>query len=120
MPQITKKFIKDAVKPLFEQQEKKFERYVGVIAENFGKQVKIVVEGNQMLSEKMDREFNKVDKRFDLVDKRFDRVEEKLNATFEQVGINTEKLDDLTDKLDKKIDREEFEEFKQKADYAVV
>lgn len=113
MAQMTKKFIQDAVKPLFEKQEKKFERYVGVIAENFGKQVKIVAEGNQMLSEKMDREFGKVN--------------QKLDATFEQVGINTVKIgemqEDITeikDKLDQKVDREEFEDLKQKADYAVV
>lgn len=58
------------IEKLLEKQTDQFQRYIGVIEENFQHKLNLVVEGQQMLSERMDRmgvelkaEIGKVDQR---------------------------------------------------------
>ncbi|WP_298269722.1 hypothetical protein [Geobacter sp.] len=53
-----------------------FDRRIGIVEENFQHKLDLVVEGQQMLAERMDRMEGKLDQ----VEKRLDRVEVKVDA----------------------------------------
>ena len=59
-----------AIETLFEKQTAQFQGYLGIVEENFQHKLDLVVEGQQMLAERMDRlgvelkqEIRKVDQR---------------------------------------------------------
>lgn len=56
--------------------EAMFKHHVGVLAESFQAKLDIVVEGHQMLSDKIDR----LDARMDRLEGRMDRLESKVDA----------------------------------------
>ena len=56
--------------------EEMFKHHIGVMSEDFQHKLDIVVEGHQMLSEKIDR----LDGRMDQLDGRMDRLENKVDA----------------------------------------
>ena len=60
----------------FKKIEGMFKHHMGIMSEDFQHKLDIVVEGHQMLSEKLDR----VESRLDRVESRLDRVETKLDT----------------------------------------
>jgi DNA repair ATPase RecN len=64
------------IEKLLEKQTDRFQRYIGVVEENFQHKLNLVVEGQQMLVERMDR----MEERLVNVETRLDRVEVKLDV----------------------------------------
>jgi hypothetical protein len=67
--------------------QRKIEHQTGIISEDFQHKLEIVVEGHQMLSDKIDRvetnlggRLDRVESRLDRVESRLDRVENKVDA----------------------------------------
>lgn len=67
----------------FKKIEDMFKHHVGMMTEDFQHKLDIVVEGHQMLGEKIDRvedRLERVEVRLDRVEVRLDRVEGKVDA----------------------------------------
>jgi hypothetical protein len=67
----------------FKKIEDMFRHHMGIMSEDFQHKLDIVVEGHQMLGEKIDRvedRLEKVEVRLDRVEVRLDRVEGKVDA----------------------------------------
>jgi hypothetical protein len=60
--------------------QRKIEHQTGIISEDFQHKLDIVVEGHQMLSDKIDRVETSLGGRLDRVESRLDRVENKVDA----------------------------------------
>jgi hypothetical protein len=60
--------------------QRKIEHQTGIISEDFQHKLDIVVEGHQMLSDKIDRVETNLGGRLDRVESRLDRVENKVDA----------------------------------------
>jgi len=77
----------------FEKIDGMIARHVGAFADSIQHKLDIVVEGHQMLAEKIDR----VEMR---LDKRMDCLEHKLDAVAAETSAHTVAIRDLTHKLD--------------------
>jgi hypothetical protein len=72
------------IEKLLEKQTEQFQRYIGVVEESFQYKINLVVEGQQLLAEKLEasrgelkEEIQKVDQRLTLVEA---RLEKKIDA----------------------------------------
>ena len=68
------------IEKLLEKQTDKFQRYIGVVEENFQHKLNLVVEGQQMLAERMDRMESRFEERFDKLERGIDTVAADLSA----------------------------------------
>ena len=57
-----------------------FDRRIGIVDESFQHNLNLVVEGQQMLSERMDRMESRFEERFDGLERRIDTVAADLSA----------------------------------------
>jgi len=57
-----------------------FDVRIGIVEENVQHKLDLVVEGQQMLADRMDRMGERLDKRIDQVEIRLDRVEAKIDT----------------------------------------
>ncbi len=57
-----------------------FDRRIGIVEESFQHKLNLVVEGQQLLSERMDRMENRFEQRFDTLERRIDSVAADLSA----------------------------------------
>jgi len=60
--------------------QRKIEHQTGIISEDFQHKLDIVVEGHQMLSEKIDRVETNLGGRLDRVESKLDRIETRLDS----------------------------------------
>jgi len=72
------------IEKLLEKQTDQFQRYLGIVEENFQHKIDIVIEGQQMLAEKIDR----MDARLDGVEGRLDRVEVKVDVVVAELSAH--------------------------------
>ncbi|MDZ4164449.1 MAG: hypothetical protein U1C55_04930 [Smithellaceae bacterium] len=77
----------------FEKIDGMIARHVGAFADSIQHKLDIVVEGHQLLSEKIDRVETRLDKRMDC-------LEHKLDAVAAETNENTLAIRDLTHKVD--------------------
>ena len=86
--------------------EEMFKRYVGIISEDFQHKLNIVIEGQQLLGEKLDRtaaeirgDIDKLDRRLTTVEVKLSAVEVKLDAVEVRLNAVEVKLDAVEVKL---------------------
>jgi ABC-type transporter Mla subunit MlaD len=91
----------------FEKIDSMIARHVGVFAESVQRKFDILVEGHQMLSEKLDRVEMRLDNRIDCVVQKLDAVAAQGNATAAkldtvaaQVSATSAKLETVAETLD--------------------
>ncbi len=77
-----------------------FKRHIGVMAEDFQHKLDIVVDGQHMLAEKMDRMEERLDGRIDGVERRLIRVEAKVD----RLEVKVEQIDKRLGSLETKVD----------------
>lgn len=65
-----------------------FDQRIGIVEENSQHKLDLVVEGQQMLAERMDRMEERIDKRTDQVEKRVDLVEVNLSKKIDAVAAD--------------------------------
>ena len=82
-----------------DDQAKDFHTWIGVQGEDSQHKLDLVVEGFQMLSEKMDRSEERIDSSIGRLDSRLDRLEVKLD----QVGMRLDEVKSKVDGVDAKI-----------------
>jgi hypothetical protein len=70
----------NAIESLLEKQTTKFQRYLGIVEENFQHKLDLVVEGQQMLAERMDRMEVELKQEISKVDQRVTAVAADLSA----------------------------------------
>lgn len=63
-----------------DQQSADFQRWIVVQGEDYQHKLNLVVEGQQLLSERMDRMENRFEERFDRLERRIDSVAADLSA----------------------------------------
>jgi archaellum component FlaC len=68
----------------FRKIEDMFKHNVGVLSESFQRKLDIVIEGQQMLSEKVDR----LDERLERLEGRVDRIEVKVDALSADLSVH--------------------------------
>jgi hypothetical protein len=76
------------IEKLLEKQTEQFQRYIGVVEEGFQHKLNLVVEGQQMLAERMDWMEGRRDGRIDLVEKRLSLVEANLAKKIDVVACD--------------------------------
>ena len=69
-----------AIESLLEKQTTQFQRYLGIVEENFQHKLDLVVEGQQMLAERMDRMEVELKQEICKVDQRVNAVAVDLSA----------------------------------------
>ena len=81
-----------AIETLLENQTAQFQGYLGIVEENFQHKLDLVVEGQQMLAEKLEatrvelkEEIQKVDKRLTVVEA---RLEKKIDAVAADISAH--------------------------------
>jgi hypothetical protein len=84
----------------FEKIESMISRHVGAFSDSIQHKLDLVVEGHQMLSEKIDRVEARLDGRIDCVVGKLDATAAKLDATIVKVDTMAVKLDATAVKLD--------------------
>jgi len=65
-----------------------FDRRIGTVEESFQHNLNLVVEGQQMLSERMDRMEERLDGRIDRVEKRLGQIEANLATKIDAVAAD--------------------------------
>lgn len=73
----------------------------GVIVEHFESKLDLVVEGNQMLDQKIETLRGDMSAGFKAVDQKFDIVHEQFNAVFDELHL-------IRNDLKEKVSRDEF------------
>jgi len=73
----------------FEKIESMIARHVGAFADSIHHKLDLVVEGHQMLSEKIDRGGNRLDKRIDCLESKLDTVAADLKAHRADTEVHT-------------------------------
>jgi predicted nuclease with TOPRIM domain len=87
--------------------EEIFKWHIGVMAEDFQHKLDIVVDGQQMLAEKMDRMEERLDGRIDGVEGRLIRVEAKVDsmeAKLDNLEVKVGEIDKRLWGLETKVD----------------
>jgi hypothetical protein len=81
-----------AIETLFEKQTAQFQGYLGIVGENFQHKLDLVVEGQQMLADKLEatrvelkEEIQKVDARLTVVEA---RLEKKIDAVAADISAH--------------------------------
>jgi light-regulated signal transduction histidine kinase (bacteriophytochrome) len=87
-----------------EKSEEVFKRHIGILSEDFQHKLDIVAEGNQMLSEKLDRVESRLEQRIDGVEQRIGRVEQRIGRVEQRIGRVEQRIDEVNAGLSKKID----------------
>ncbi len=72
--------IEEMVQSKLDQQTTTFQGYVGAMSEDFQHKLDIVVEGHQLLDEKIDVQDKRLNDKIDRMDERLGRVEGKVNS----------------------------------------
>jgi hypothetical protein len=70
----------DRIEKLLEKQTEKFQRYIGVVEENFQHKLNLIVEGQQVLAERIDRVEVELKSEILKVDQRVTAVAADLSA----------------------------------------
>jgi hypothetical protein len=68
------------IEKLLEKQTEQFQGYIGVVEESFQHKLSLVVEGQQMLAERMDRMECRFEERFERLEHRVDALAANLAA----------------------------------------
>ena len=68
------------IEVLFNRQTEQFQNYIGVVEENFQHKLDLVVEGQQMLAEKLEMTRHELKSDINSLDKRLISVEAKLDT----------------------------------------
>jgi septal ring factor EnvC (AmiA/AmiB activator) len=68
------------IEVLFNRQTEQFQNYIGVVEENFQQKLDLVVEGQQMLAEKLEMTRHELKSDINSLDKRLISVEAKLDT----------------------------------------
>ncbi len=87
----------------------------GVILEDIGSKLDLVLEGHSVLDRKIDNLREDMDARFEQVDARFEQIDvrfEQVDARFEQIDVRFEQVFDelhvIRNDLKEKVGRDEF------------
>jgi seryl-tRNA synthetase len=83
-----------------EEVKAEFRYQIGIQSEHFQHKLDIVVEGHQMLSEKIDRVEERQDKRMDCLEHKLDNVAAELGEVKVKGNYTAAKLDTVALKLD--------------------
>jgi len=83
-----------------EEIKAEFRHQIGIQSEHFQHKLDIVVEGHQMLSEKIDRVEERQDKRMDCLEHKLDNVAAELGEVKVKGDYTAAKLDAVATKLD--------------------
>jgi chromosome segregation ATPase len=98
---------------ILNNQREEYQRYLGIVAEDFKSQVKTVAEGVEILSDKIDR----VETRLDGVETRLDGVETRLDGVETNTEIIKTDIEFIKNNLKKKVDLEEFEALEKRVSF---
>ena len=78
-----------------EEVKTEFRHQIGIQSENFQHKLDIVVEGHQMLAEKLDRVETRLDTRMDCLEHKLDHVAAELGEVKAKGNYTAAKLDDV-------------------------
>ena len=78
--------IEEIMQTQLDQQTKTFQGYVGTMSEDFQHKLDIVVEGHQLLDEKIDRQDKRLNNKMDRLDEQLGRVEGKVDSVADDLA----------------------------------
>jgi CII-binding regulator of phage lambda lysogenization HflD len=85
--------------------EEMFKHQIGIVAEDFNCKLDLVIEGHQLLAQKIDATRSELKEDINNVDRRLMMVESRLDKKIDTVeGRLNNKIDSVEDRLNKKID----------------